>query len=108
MGEAGGGKPGQPQLTPWALRIFRGLHYTTAGDIPLMLARGVSPGGSHPGPLLSALGRPRRASGAWGGTKIGRAKGRFPAPKLLPPLPETLSQRFEISNSHTINKVALP
>ena len=39
--------------------------------------------------FVSALGRPRRASGAWGGTKIGRADGRSPASELRPPPPPT-------------------
>ena len=39
-----GPKPGQPQLTLWAAGILPGLHYTTAGNVPLMLTRGVIPG----------------------------------------------------------------
>ena len=101
-----GPKPGQPQLTPWAAGIFPGLHYTTAGNIPLMLARGVSPGWTHPGPFLSALGRSQRPSGAWGGAKIGRAHGRSPHPNSSTRRNE--SRQFEISNSHSIKKIALP
>ena len=71
----------------------------------LMLAQGVSPGWSPPGPFLSALGRSQRPSGAWGGGKIGRANGRSPLSRRSP---ETRSHQSEISNSHTINKIALP
>ena len=97
------GKPGQPQLTPWAAGIFRGLHYTTAGNIQLMLARGVRPGWSHPGPFPSELGL-RRPSRAWG-----RAENRpCQRPIPLPPLPETQSHELEISNLADINEIALP
>ena len=62
-----GPKPGQPQLTPWAAGIFPGLHYTTAGNIPLTLARGVSPGWSCP--VFPFGARLLRSSGACGGAK---------------------------------------
>ena len=36
-------RPGQPQLTPWAAGIFPGLHYKTAGNIPLNAGPGSEP-----------------------------------------------------------------
>ncbi len=59
--------------------IFPGLHYTTAGNIPLTLARGVSPAWSHPGPFLSALGPPVAAERGLGwGKKSAVPTGRSP------------------------------
>ncbi len=93
--ETGGkrGKPGQPQLTPWAAGIFPGLHYTTAGNIPLTLARGVSPGWSHPGPFLSALGRsPAAARGLGWAKKSAVPTGR--SPSYHSPKPSHASFKF--------------
>ncbi len=55
MGETRGGKPGQPQLTPWALGIFPGLqhngwqHSINAGPAGRILVRSfrrsAAPGG---------------------------------------------------------------
>ena len=45
--------------------------------------------------LLSALGRSQRASGVWGGAKIGRANGRSPSFwPLSAPLPPSARRRF--------------
>ena len=82
-----GGKPGQPQLTPWAAGIFPGPHYTPAGNIPSMLAWGVSPGWPCPDPFLRCSAPPRRSSGAWGGAPCQR-----PIP-LSPPTPPPFARR---------------
>ena len=91
-GETGGNR-GQPQLTPWAAGIFPGLHYTTAGNIPLTLARGVSPGWSHPGLFLSALGPPVAGERGLGWDK-NRPCQRADPPPTTPRNPVTRAWNF--------------
>ena len=77
------GETGTASVNAMGSGHLSGLHYTTAGNIPLMLARALDPGWSHPGPFLSALGRSQRPSGAWGWGKNRPCQRPIP----LPPLP---------------------
>ena len=105
LGPKPGRKPGQPQLTPWAAGIFPGLHYTTAGNIPLTLARLVAswsaPLGARP-PLTVERGL------GWGKKSAVPTADPTRRPHSHDLSPKTPSPQSEISNSRAISEIVLP
>ena len=85
----------------WTVGVARAIRRGTACRAQGWPFHGCLP---HARRVLLALVRLRRPSGAWGGTKNRPCQRPIP----LPPLPETPSREFEISNPCAINKVALP
>ena len=89
-----GAEPGQPQLTPMGGEHLCGPARHTAGNIPVMLARGVSSGWPCPGPFLPALGLfPEAERGlGWGRNRpLARPIPSFrPSPAQLPPFARRL------------------